>query len=123
MEPDIFCGKPVKYLVSHTMHSRSIPILQHFTWEIRAKNDLLLFPILQVTINRGRRRIYAPLPQPFVYYRFYPAQAAVHSLTSRAIMASRGTLPSDPDFLLDFMEDLPEESDSDEEFDRYVPRA
>ena len=35
-------------------------------------------------------------------------------------MASCGTLPSDPDFLLDFMEDLPEESDSDEEFDGYL---
>ena len=84
----------------------------------------------------GRRRIYAPLHQPFVYYRFYPAQAAVHSLnkevrklpftlrklpfTLSLVMASRGTLPSDPDFLLDFMEDLPEESDSDEEFDGYL---
>lgn len=35
-------------------------------------------------------------------------------------MASRGTLPSDPDFLLDFMHDLPDESDSDDDFDGYL---
>lgn len=35
-------------------------------------------------------------------------------------MASRAMLPSDPDFLLDLMHDLPEESDSDDDFDRYL---
>ena len=35
-------------------------------------------------------------------------------------MASRGTLPSDPEILLDIMHDLPDESDSDDDFDGYL---
>ena len=35
-------------------------------------------------------------------------------------MASRRTLSSDPEFLLEFMHDLPDESDSDDDFDGYL---
>ena len=35
-------------------------------------------------------------------------------------MASRTTLSSDPAFLLELMHDLPEESDSDDDFDGYL---
>ena len=35
-------------------------------------------------------------------------------------MASRSTLPSDPEILLDIMHDLPDESDSDDDFDGYL---
>ena len=35
-------------------------------------------------------------------------------------MASRAALPSDPDFLLDLMHDLPDESESDDDFDGYL---
>ena len=35
-------------------------------------------------------------------------------------MASRAALSSDPDFLLDLMHDLPDESDSDDDFDGYL---
>ena len=35
-------------------------------------------------------------------------------------MASRAALPSDPEFLIDFMHDLPVDSDSDDEFDGYL---
>ena len=35
-------------------------------------------------------------------------------------MATRSTLPSDPEYLLDILDDLPDESDSDDEFDGYL---
>ena len=35
-------------------------------------------------------------------------------------MASHGTLPSDPEILLDIMHDLPDESDTDDDFDGYL---
>ena len=35
-------------------------------------------------------------------------------------MASRAALPSDPDFLLDLMHDLPDDSESDDDFDGYL---
>ena len=35
-------------------------------------------------------------------------------------MASRSALPSDPEILLDIMHDLPDESDSDDDFDGYL---
>ena len=35
-------------------------------------------------------------------------------------MASRASLPSDPAFLLEYMDDLPSGSDSDEEFEGYL---
>ena len=36
------------------------------------------------------------------------------------VAASRRTLSSDPEFLLEFMHDLPDESDSDDDFDGYL---
>ena len=35
-------------------------------------------------------------------------------------MASRSALPSDPDVLLEYLHDLPDESDSEDEFDGYL---
>ena len=35
-------------------------------------------------------------------------------------MASRSSLPSDPDVLLEYLHDLPDESDSEDEFDGYL---
>ena len=35
-------------------------------------------------------------------------------------MASRARLSSDPEYLLEYMHDLPDESDSDEDFDGYL---
>ena len=35
-------------------------------------------------------------------------------------MASRSSLPSDPDMLLEYLHDLPDESDSEYEFDGYL---
>jgi hypothetical protein len=35
-------------------------------------------------------------------------------------MASRTTLPSEPSFLLEYMEELPNESDSDYDFESYL---
>ena len=35
-------------------------------------------------------------------------------------MASSSHLPSDPAFLLEYMQDLPVESDSDREFESYI---
>lgn len=35
-------------------------------------------------------------------------------------MASRSAIPSDPEYLLDLLNDLPDESDSDDEFDGYL---
>ena len=47
-------------------------------------------------------------------------QAAVCSLSAFSTMASRAALPSDPEFLLDLMHNLPVDSDSDDEFDGYL---
>ena len=49
-----------------------------------------------------------------------PAQAALSAFTLRSTTVPRAALPSDPEFLLDLMHDLPDESDSDDEFDGYL---
>ena len=59
----------------------------------------------------------------FVYYGlllFFHRSASSPSPTLLLVMASRRTLSSDPEFQLEFMHDLPDESDSDDNFDGYL---
>ena len=55
-----------------------------------------------------------PLGAPGLRDSFYR-----HS-TSAIFMAARSNLPSDPEFLFNFMNTLPAESDTDDDFDRYL---
>ena len=62
----------------------------------------------------------------FVYYgllqftTLFPPFRVFAFATLLLVMASRRTLSSDPEFLLEFMHDLPDESDSDDDFDGYL---
>ena len=59
----------------------------------------------------------------FVYYcllLFLCRRTTLFSPLFLLVMAARHTLSSDPQFLLDLMHDLPDESDSEDDFDGYL---
>ena len=59
----------------------------------------------------------------FVYYGlllFLCRRTTLFSPLFLLVMAARRTLSSDPQFLLDLMHDLPDESDSEDDFDGYL---
>ena len=71
----------------------------------------------------GRSRINAPFAAAICLLRFttlFPPFRIFAFATLLLVMASRRTLSSDPEFLLEFMHDLPDESDSDDDFDGYL---
>ena len=66
--------------------------------------------------------------QRFVYYHFYLrkrkrtarcAPAKLYTACTK-LFTTMARLPSNPEFLLEYLHDIPDESDSNEDFDRYL---